>query len=1216
MANESRSSDTDKQTGGVTIGDVEGGIRDSIIAGRDAIQKITQIFTGDTGKARDWRNKLILLKKVKDFWVKGVLEKSVHSAALIELGKEKQPEAVEHPWDMVLQTLDQPSRPLPSGKKIAEVFDEMGRALLILGEPGSGKTITLLELARDTIALAEQDPTQPIPVVFSLSSWAERRQSLGDWLVDELNAKYQIPRKIGRTWVENNDLLLLLDGLDEVEQAHRGACAEAINRFRQESGLTDMVVCSRIAEFQALATPLKLQGAILLQPLSPQQIDEYFTAAGPKLAALRTALQQDATLQELAQSPLMLSVMSLAYQDVSAEMLETGQFNSTEARRQHLFAAYVERMFKRRRAIQDYTPQQTVSWLTWLAQHMAQHNQSIFLIEGLQPSWLSTAGQRWLYAIGSRLIGGLIVALAGILSYILLGIYNDLEGGGLLLLGWLGTGVTIALIDGLRFHLCRLAVTTNNKSNFWWLTGNVLFVGLSATLVFGVITRSLSVDLTENLVLSFFLSGLPFGLIFGLRGGQRSIQSDIHTVEGLAWSWRRFLIPVLVVGVIFGGVVLAYTSISFQQWFKNSTIIWDAETGQRLISLVGHTNTIREAIWNADGSRILTVSDDNTARVWDAETGRQLVSLRGHMDWIKETIWNADGSRILTASDDGTVRVWDAETGRQLVSCEGHKPSIYEAYWHSDETRILVIGCEQADEGIYCPGDTMWLWDAETGRQLLFLEGHESKVWNADETRFLTVSRDGSVWVWDAETGHQLTLIQGHTARTKMAVWNRDETRILTAGCDQRDDVGFCLEGTARVWNAKTGWQLVSLKGHTDSVWKAVWNADETRILTTSDDRTVRLWDAETGRQLFSLEGHTAPIKEAVWNADGSRILTTRSDGNVRVWNAETGRQLASYERYTGHPFKVIWNANETHFLTANPGGIASVWDAEKGQQLGTLKGHKAWIQEATWNADGTRILTVSHDNTVRIWDAETGRQLASLEGHTDLIWKAIWNANGPRILTASVDGTVRLWDAETGHQLATLGERIGSLTSASFSSNGTQFATTTAVDDLRPLAVSVVVSGLILGLLGGLRINVIETKTLPNQGIRLSARNGVAVGLVSGLLIPSMVGLAITGLIFVFYPTSRQDFLSGLWEFLTGLSGLFVAFAVLTALWYGGLDVVQHLILRLIFYLKGYIPWNLAHFLNYAAERIFLQKVGSGYKFFHRLLQDYFAAKSIEGAS
>ena len=184
--------------------------------------------------AREVRNRQAMLKLVNDIWIKSVLENPLHGAALIALGLEERKDAVESPRDRDLQTPDQSNRLLPPGTKIVDVFDQKGHPLLILGEPGSGKTIMLLELARDTIARAEKDSDEPIPVVFNLSSWTDTKQSIADWLVNELDNIYKIPNKIALSWIGNDMLLLLLDGLDEVALERREKCVEAINEFRQK----------------------------------------------------------------------------------------------------------------------------------------------------------------------------------------------------------------------------------------------------------------------------------------------------------------------------------------------------------------------------------------------------------------------------------------------------------------------------------------------------------------------------------------------------------------------------------------------------------------------------------------------------------------------------------------------------------------------------------------------------------------------------------------------------------------------------------------------------------------------------------------------------------------------------------------------------------------------------------------------------------------------
>jgi len=139
-------------------------------------------------------------------------------------------------------------------------------------------------------------------------------------------------------------------------------------------------------------------------------------------------------------------------------------------------------------------------------------------------------------------------------------------------------------------------------------------------------------------------------------------------------------------------------------------------------------------------------------------------------------------------------------------------------------------------------------------------------------------------------------------------------------------------------------------------------------------------------------------------------------------------------------------------------------------------------------------------------------------------------------------------------------------------------------------------IGGLIFGLIGAmfgaLSRRIVETKTSPNQGIRLTLRNAVFAGLIVGLFVGLIFGL-IVGLSF-------------------GLGGG-LSVGLYAALWYGGLDVIQHDTLRVILYFKRYAPWNYARFLDYAAERIFLQKVGGGYIFIHRRLLEHFASLEPE---
>ncbi len=334
---------------------------------------------------------------------------------MIELGLEERPDAITNPWNLIIETDNSP-QPLPDGTKIIDIFDQIGigRTLLILGEPGSGKTTTLLELTHDLIVRAEQNINLLIPVVFNLSSWADKREKIADWLAEELNTKYDVPEKIGQAWVTQQQLLPLLDGLDEVKAEYRDDCIAALNQFKQDYG-AELVVCSRIKDYEFLSNRLNFQSAVCIKLLTLEQIYNYLYGVGVDLAGLRVLMVKDTVLQELASSPLMLNIMTLAYQGVALEDLPKIQV--LEERRKKLFDDYIERMFNRpnrSKGKQIYSKYKTIRWLNLLAQRMVQESQTIFLIESIQPYLC-------LQNIQDKLVYGFILSLnLGLLSFIFL----------------------------------------------------------------------------------------------------------------------------------------------------------------------------------------------------------------------------------------------------------------------------------------------------------------------------------------------------------------------------------------------------------------------------------------------------------------------------------------------------------------------------------------------------------------------------------------------------------------------------------------------------------------------------------------------------------------------------------------------------------------------------------------------------------------------------
>jgi hypothetical protein len=342
------------------------------------------------------RDREVMLHRVHRKWITDVLEPSLEHAARLTLGLQTRPDVL-HIAMRVTRGPDRQPEPIPEGKPVLEVFEEAGSSLLILGAPGAGKTTLLLQLANALIDRAGRDPVQPIPVVVNLESWPTRRQALDQWLADELLESYGVPKSTANSWMADGELVLLLDGLDEVAEHYRPACAAAINGYRRDHGLNGLVVCSRTKELQQLAVELELDAAVELQPPTNTQVNaflDHLENTGTPLTEVRAAIATDESLRELLSSPLMLNVIALAYH--GREPTALVHYDTYVNRRAVLWEAYVKRMFEQRPLPRrcHYTPEQAVAWLGWLAHALEVFNENEFRLDRLTKRWLPIAGRR------------------------------------------------------------------------------------------------------------------------------------------------------------------------------------------------------------------------------------------------------------------------------------------------------------------------------------------------------------------------------------------------------------------------------------------------------------------------------------------------------------------------------------------------------------------------------------------------------------------------------------------------------------------------------------------------------------------------------------------------------------------------------------------------------------------------------------------------------
>jgi hypothetical protein len=104
---------------------------------------------------------------------------------------------------------------------------------------------------------------------------------------------------------------------------------------------------------------------------------------------------------------------------------------------------------------------------------------------------------------------------------------------------------------------------------------------------------------------------------------------------------------------------------------------------------------VRSVAFSPDGARLASGSVDDTMKVWDARTGQELLSLQGHTVWVTSVAFSPDGARLASGSEDHTVKVWDARTGQELLTLKGPTSEVISVAFSPDGTRLASGSLDQ-----------------------------------------------------------------------------------------------------------------------------------------------------------------------------------------------------------------------------------------------------------------------------------------------------------------------------------------------------------------------------------------------------------------------------------------------------------------------------------------------------------------------------------------
>ena len=457
--------------------------------------------------------------------------------------------------------------------------------------------------------------------------------------------------------------------------------------------------------------------------------------------------------------------------------------------------------------------------------------------------------------------------------------------------------------------------------------------------------------------------------------------------------------------------------------------VWDAHNGSELMTFEGHEGPVRSVAFSPDGKQIVSAGG-STIMIWNAVTGELIKTLTAP---VISAAFSPDGKRIVSGSGDTTIKVWDVDSGRELMTLEGHEEGVISVAFSPDGSRIVSGSWDK----------TIKVWDAVIGGEpIMTLKGHgryaTSVAFSPDGSRIVSSGYiDCMIKIWDAESGEELRTIEQVGTQVLSVAFSPDVSQIVSGGGSGDNEI--------KLWDTETGNEVRTLKGHKGQVFSVAFSPDGKRIVSRSRDNTIKVWDAVTGGEpIMNLRGHEGQILSLAISPDGRWIGSAGYKNNmVKVWDAKSGNVLWTEKKDEGGVTAVTFSPDSRWIVSSdgsddNNANTIKIWDAESGKLLRTLPAHNGAVTSLEFSPDGRQIISGGWDGTIKIWDAVTGDEPKKILSGSELPVRSVaFSPDGSRIVSAGNDMKLKVWDAVTYEPIMTLIGHEDKVNSAAFSPDG-----------------------------------------------------------------------------------------------------------------------------------------------------------------------------------
>lgn len=412
----------------------------------------------------------------------------------------------------------------------------------------------------------------------------------------------------------------------------------------------------------------------------------------------------------------------------------------------------------------------------------------------------------------------------------------------------------------------------------------------------------------------------------------------------------------------------------------------DCETGQRRVTYVGHTETIRALTVSRDGASLVTGSWDHTAKLWNMSSGQCLKTFIGHKDSICSVAISADGKYLLTGSKDHRAKLWYVKTGDCLMSfeCEGW----VEATYFLDKSRTVLTASNS----------NMQFWDVASGqcKRTVQMLGRDGPIASAtlgfDKRSILTLSNHGHARVWSYPGGICQATIGDHDYGSK-GIELSDDIQLAKVGSN---DSNLIISNKKRLalYDLKSGRPIMDLndcdgefksfrKGNSGKPNSFCGLPDNGGLAAGCENGSIVLLD-KSGESIGVLYGHNGPVRSVCVTPDMKHIISESEDKTVLVWRLEDKECIRTFEGI--ETFESVTPDGKTLLAYSNQDkdyywGCAKAFDMATGNCLWT---HSWCFMERTsnssWDNKYVVLRNIGQEGPSWVRDISTGECVATLD--------------------------------------------------------------------------------------------------------------------------------------------------------------------------------------------------------------------------------------------